>query len=111
MKPYYEHAGITIYHADCRDILPQLEPVDLVLTDPPYPNNAGHFDDGVVAAREVLLTPLSDKWFVFWDEMESPLGYAAIVAKHIWHRTNTNRPDNYEMIYEMNIDIVLYILS
>jgi DNA modification methylase len=35
-KPYYSHAGITIYHADCRDILPHLEPVDLVLTDPPY---------------------------------------------------------------------------
>jgi len=36
MKPYYNHAGITIYLGDCRDILPQLEPVDLVLTDPPY---------------------------------------------------------------------------
>lgn len=36
MTPYYDHAGITIYHADCRDVLPQLEPVDLVLTDPPY---------------------------------------------------------------------------
>jgi DNA modification methylase len=36
MTPYYSHAGITIYHADCRDILPHLEPVDLVLTDPPY---------------------------------------------------------------------------
>lgn len=36
MKPYYEHAGITIYHADCREILPSLPKVDLVLTDPPY---------------------------------------------------------------------------
>ncbi len=36
MKPYYEHAGITIYHGDCREILPQLHPVDLLLTDPPY---------------------------------------------------------------------------
>lgn len=36
MKPYYDHAGIQIFNADCRDILPQLEPVDLVLTDPPY---------------------------------------------------------------------------
>ena len=39
MKPYYEHAGITIYHGDCREVMPGLEPVDLVLTDPPY--NAG----------------------------------------------------------------------
>ena len=36
MKPYYEHEGITIYHGDCRDILPTLKSVDLVLTDPPY---------------------------------------------------------------------------
>lgn len=37
-KPYYDQDGITIYHADCRDVLPHLEPrsVDLVLTDPPY---------------------------------------------------------------------------
>jgi DNA modification methylase len=36
MKPYYDHAGITIYHGDCREILPDLDPVDLILTDPPY---------------------------------------------------------------------------
>jgi site-specific DNA-methyltransferase (adenine-specific) len=36
MKPYYEEAGITIYHGDCREILPALPKVDLVLTDPPY---------------------------------------------------------------------------
>jgi site-specific DNA-methyltransferase (adenine-specific) len=36
MTPYYDHAGVTIYHGDCRNILPHLEPVDLVLTDPPY---------------------------------------------------------------------------
>jgi DNA modification methylase len=39
IKPYYEEPGITIYHGDCRDILPHLDPVDLVLTDPPYGNN------------------------------------------------------------------------
>jgi DNA modification methylase len=36
IRPYYEEPGIAIYHADCRDILPHLGPVDLVLTDPPY---------------------------------------------------------------------------
>lgn len=34
--PYYDRDGITIYCADCRDVLPLLPPVDLVLTDPPY---------------------------------------------------------------------------
>jgi hypothetical protein len=36
VKPYYEHAGITIYHGDCQEILPSVGPVDLVLSDPPY---------------------------------------------------------------------------
>ena len=44
MKPYYQEDGITIYHGDCRDILPHLEPVDLVLTDPPYGENQAEWD-------------------------------------------------------------------
>lgn len=35
MKPYYEEPGITIYHGDCRDILPDLM-ADALVTDPPY---------------------------------------------------------------------------
>jgi site-specific DNA-methyltransferase (adenine-specific) len=35
-RPYYDHAGIQIYLGDCREILPTLPKVDLVLTDPPY---------------------------------------------------------------------------
>lgn len=36
--PYYDDpkAGITIYHGDCREILPLLGRFDLLLTDPPY---------------------------------------------------------------------------
>ena len=34
--PYFEANGITLYHGDCRDILPTLGPVDHVITDPPY---------------------------------------------------------------------------
>ncbi len=36
MTPYYEHAGITIYHGDCREILPEISSVGVVVTDPPY---------------------------------------------------------------------------
>jgi len=45
IKPYYQDEWVTIYHGDCREILPQLDvKVDLVLTDPPYGNNykSGH---------------------------------------------------------------------
>jgi site-specific DNA-methyltransferase (adenine-specific) len=36
MKPYYETENGKLYHGDCLEIMPLLEPVDLVLTDPPY---------------------------------------------------------------------------
>lgn len=36
MKPYYEHGGITIYHGDCRDVMPSFSSVGIVVTDPPY---------------------------------------------------------------------------
>lgn len=35
-KPYYQTDLGVLYHGDCLDILPLLDPVDLVLTDPPY---------------------------------------------------------------------------
>jgi site-specific DNA-methyltransferase (adenine-specific) len=43
--PYYDVDGITIYHGDCREILPYLPKVDLVLTDPPYGITANPWDD------------------------------------------------------------------
>lgn len=36
MKPYYEHGGITIYHGDCREVLPSLPEADACITDPPW---------------------------------------------------------------------------
>jgi len=36
MTPYYQDDWATIYCGDCREILPELPKVDLVLTDPPY---------------------------------------------------------------------------
>ena len=38
MKPYYETELGKLYHGDCLEIMPHLEPVDLVLTSPPYDN-------------------------------------------------------------------------
>src|SRR5689334_5736758 len=48
MKPYYEHAGITIYHGDCREVLPGLTDwSDAVVTDPPFFMPATHYQSRV----------------------------------------------------------------
>lgn len=49
MKPYYDHAGVTIYHGDCREILPGLPSIEVLVTDPVWPDTgmvdlAGHED-------------------------------------------------------------------
>jgi len=37
MKPYYQDEWVTIYNADCREVIPQLDiNFDLLLSDPPY---------------------------------------------------------------------------
>ena len=36
MKPYYHDSIVTIYNGDCREIVPQLEHFELVITDPSY---------------------------------------------------------------------------
>ena len=38
MTPYYNHAGVTIYHGDCRDLLPMLS-AESIITDPVWPNS------------------------------------------------------------------------
>jgi len=94
VKPYYQDDAVTIYHGDCREILPQLEPVDLVLTDPPYPTyltEQYHYDDTILSRLSVF--PL---WAIFWTPGALfPLAYDAC---HVWDKkvgTNTQ----FEMIY------------
>jgi len=36
IAPYYSDEQVTIYHGDCREILPTLGTFDVAITDPPY---------------------------------------------------------------------------
>lgn len=56
MKPYYEHAGVTIYHGDSREILPTLAPATII-TDPVWPN------------ASKLLRGSEDPWKLWGDTM------------------------------------------
>jgi site-specific DNA-methyltransferase (adenine-specific) len=50
VRPYYEHGGITIYHGDCREVMPSLSAFDLLLTDPPYGIGVCNRSDGGVGS-------------------------------------------------------------
>ena len=99
MKPYYERDGITIYHGDSRDFSGE---ADVLVTDPPYPNNAGYFDAAIPSACEVLRLWRKEA-LVFWTELELPPIPLPLVGVHIWHRANVNgRP--YEPVYHFSPD-------
>lgn len=55
MRPYYEENGITIYHEDCREILPG-QAVDVVVTDPPYGETSLEWDRRVTGWANLLPT-------------------------------------------------------
>lgn len=112
MKPYYEEAGITIYHGDCREILPGLPKVDLVLTDPPYKHK--HMDGGGFASARKFYAggaldglndfTLADYWPAVRDAAKMAIAFCsrdlihdyAVAANqsgrkfdlHVWHKTN-----------------------
>jgi DNA modification methylase len=54
MKPYYSEKGIEIYCGDCREVLRQLDQVDLVLTDPPYGIRKAEWDEVFVMPWELF---------------------------------------------------------
>jgi DNA modification methylase len=53
IHPYYQDSAVTIYHANCVDVFPQLPPIDLTVTSPPYDNlrtyNGYEFDFEAIA--------------------------------------------------------------
>ena len=62
LKPYYETPLGRLYHGDCLEIMPQLEPVDLVLTDPNYGENLPQKSKNYGDRPELSRKATSDKW-------------------------------------------------
>ena len=80
MTPYYSHGGITIYHGDCREILPLLPKVQLIFTSPPYPGaKMWGLDDSTLwklneAALNLSIDALADGGVLAWQVADVPAG-------------------------------------
>ena len=61
---YYRTDLGVLYHGDCLEIMPMLEPVDLVLTDPPY--GIGVAKHGTVGGEN--LAPVKNYGIQTWDK-------------------------------------------
>jgi site-specific DNA-methyltransferase (adenine-specific) len=83
VTPYYQDSAVTIFHGDCREILPQLEPVDLVLTDPPYGIRYNPTGGNGVARRGNLPRVIGDdKTFSPSDLLTLPSDFILWGANH-----------------------------
>lgn len=104
MKPYYEHAGITIYHGDSRDVLPLLGPISpvLVLTDPPYSTGRSEAEfcaSGNVACVLDSASRLAPSLAAFstssgrgFEFVRSSIRALPHCRTLVWHRSYTNSP-------------------
>ena len=95
MKPYYEDGAVTIYHGDCREILPSLGPVALVVSDPPYPGYDKGWDVPDVAA--ILASIEAPVKIVFWPVL-TPSPLLDLTAEHVWHKPNGQSRYHYERV-------------
>lgn len=71
MTPYYSADGITIYHGDCREIIPQLPRADLLCTDPPYGIGADRNERGGKRHGKAK-APSKDYGVGDWDSASPP---------------------------------------
>lgn len=116
MRPYYEHAGVTIFHGDYREVMGDgwhgvdrdgLFPlVDVILSDPPYDERThvgarSHGDTKSkidfppldVDASVKFLLPYAKRWFVAFCTMEMIAGYQSAAGAG-WIRAGFwRRPD------------------
>ena len=70
MTPYFETKNGVLYHGNCLSILPHLEPVDLVLTDPPW--NLGYFEND------------NKEWCEYYKWLEMFINKIKPISKVIW---------------------------
>lgn len=76
MKPYYEDGAVTIYHGDNAEVLPLLEKVDHIITDPPYSEHT-HGKQWIGAALTADGKPRVGTKF-------SELGFAPLSDEECW---------------------------
>ena len=102
MKPYYERDDVVIYHGDCRDVLPTLEPVDLVLTDPPYSSGRPETEfaaSGNIAVSLHLASEKAPTMMVFGTSSGRGIEFVKSSVRAlphnrvlVWHRSYVNSP-------------------
>ena len=87
MKPYFEDGQITIYHGDCRDVLPLLAPqrVDLVFTDPPYDlGSVGLYGEAAAGCAPLMRTGANFLCYTGHQRVGDVIGGVSPYLRYWW---------------------------
>jgi len=125
---YYQDSAVTIYHGDCREIVPQLGRFDLLLTDPPYGINyqsnrrtASKKMDKIVGDSEIDVSVIDTfpeckcvALFSRWDT--APVwakkinNRLPVRGQVIWHKTCGGMGD-LSRSYLLDYEVIVYATS
>lgn len=102
MTPYYADEQVTLYHGDCRDILPEIGQVDVVITDPPYSSGRAEAEfaaTGNIAVSLHLASELAPTMVVFGTSSGRGIEFLRSTVRRLphnrvlaWHRSYVNSP-------------------
>lgn len=107
MKPVYDVDGITLYHGDCREILPGLPVPDVVIADPPYGVTSLVWDRRVKGWLEVV--PGSNLWCFgslrFFMHSSSDFEGWTYAQEIIWEKHNGSgfAADRFKRVHELAV--------
>jgi len=91
MTPYYQDNYCTIYNGDCSEVLPELDKVDLVLTDPPY--GLKRFEKGIGSGDRMVNKSIGA---IFNNNVPEQREFVSLIQKGleacIWGMNNFELP-------------------
>lgn len=110
MRPYYSDSAVTIYHGDCRDVLPTLDAVvDAVVTDPPYGVTSLDWDRPVRGWTDAL--PANSLWVFgslrFFLAEREEFARWTLAQDIVWEKHNGSNSfaDRFRRVHEIAVHL------
>lgn len=108
-EPFFADDLVTLYHGDALTIMPQLERVDAIVTDPPYGWGHLEWDRWPVGWLDFAASLTDQLWCfgklrMFWDRMQEFAGWK-LAQDIVWEKHNGSSPssDRFRPVHELAV--------
>lgn len=110
MKPYYADADVTLWHGDCREVVPQLDlAADCAVADPPYGETALTWDRWPDGWPDALIGATSSLWSFgsmrMWITRGHEFGGWRMSQDVVWQKHTGSGPaaDRFKRVHEFAV--------